>query len=481
MTSYAMATQRLSDLEFEEHCLCWLESRCEEELPVCMYSGGPLTRRSRYHILARQPSIVIKGSLAHGMPEDGRILVQSAQGEVLEEASFVDLLDVLRKWNRKMQEETGAVTQPRAGNEVFRSGYLGYFAYDLAWLFEYGLPRFQESSSSLPDLCLGWYPSAIVCDRQNGSIAGADEEIRAFLEGPRLAGALLEEGATRARDRVIVLENPGGFHREEYEAAVERIRQHCQRGDIFQADLSRRISLRVAGDPRALFRRLVRASPAAYSAYLGLGCGQAVLSSSPELFLQCRGGMLRTEPIKGTRPRGKTDDEDRQLARELLASEKDVAELTMIVDLMRNDLGRVAKPGSVTVTEFPSPMTLPQVHHLFAGIEAQLEEGKDFYDLLAASFPPGSISGAPKPKAIEILEMVERSRRGVYTGAIGYIDASGDAELSVAIRTVEWDCGQLRFGVGGGITVKSDPALEFEETKDKARGLALALGIQDLR
>lgn len=415
------------------HCLDWLAERDETELPVVLFSGGD-SADACGHVLACNPRIIVTA-------EAGRLQVSDHDGGLIEHAPLAEVLDVLRR---------------HTGSE---GRWIGYFGYDLAWVFEYGLPRYLPPSSTLPDLWLAWYDDPRTIDIAPVGSGGG----RAPEDHSGDAGAL-------------VMKDPA-FHREEYEAAVDRIREHCLRGDLFQADLSRRIELEVEGTAMELFGRLMHKSPAPFMAYLGLGGGRAVVSSSPEEFLRVRGSAVRTRPIKGTRPRGRDPAKDAALCDELLASEKDLAELTMIVDLMRNDLGRVARPGSVEVGDFPSLMTLPYVHHLYATIEAELNEGYDVWDLLAASFPPGSISGAPKPKAIEILELVERSRRGVYTGAIGWIGADGDAHLNVAIRTAEWDNGRLRFGVGGGITALSDASLEFEETLDKARGLAAALGV----
>jgi len=460
-----MRTVELEEARMTALCLSWIASRDEDEHPVVLYSGGPLLATSRYHILAARPSLLVLGRNARDdSGAEGRIRVLDAGGKVVAEESFSALLPLLRRTTASKARVDPVTDVPFAG------GWLGYFGYDLAWLFEYGIPRFLRPDSELPDLWLAWFDSAIVMDRAGSAVHGDEAALAELLA--------LSEPSEPAP--IEVLKDQRAFHREEYEAAVDRVRDHCLRGDLFQADMSRRIALGVSGSAIDLFQQLVRKSPAPFAAYLGLGDGQAVVSSSPEEFLQVRGSNLRTQPIKGTRPRGGDAADDSRLRDELVASEKDVAELTMIVDLMRNDLGRVARPGTVRVREFPAVMELPQVFHLYAVIEAELLDGRDVWDVIAACFPPGSISGAPKPMAIEILELVERTRRGVYTGSIGYIGVDGNAHLNVAIRTAEWSRGRLRFGVGGGITVGSDPAAEFEETLDKARGLALALGITEL-
>lgn len=461
-----MREKKLADREMERLCLAWLDSEPEESRPVLLFSGGELREDSRYHILARHPSVTIQASVFREEgARGGRIRVCDGQGALLEEETCEDLLQVLRRWSERLLD-------PERSDrlEPFDQGWIGFLGYDLAWLFEYGLPKFLQASSDLPDLYLGWYESPLVMDRERGVLRGPESFVES-LEG-------LAPSTEPHSLRVLGAEDR--FHREDYEAAVERIIHHCRRGDIFQADLSRRIHLRVEGDARDLFKRLVAKSPAAFSAFITPEPGLAVASSSPEEYLRLEGSHMRTRPIKGTRPRGEPGPRDQALAEALQCSGKDIAELTMIVDLMRNDLGHVARAGTVEVSQFPELMTLPQVHHLFASVEAELDEDKDVFDLISASFPPGSISGAPKAKAIEILEMVERSRRGVYTGAIGYIEPGRRSHLNVAIRTAEWARGHLRFGVGGGITVGSEPSAEFEETEDKARGLAMALGIEKL-
>jgi para-aminobenzoate synthetase component 1 len=247
-------------------------------------------------------------------------------------------------------------------------------------------------------------------------------------------------------------------------------------GDIFQANLTQPFTAAWSGDPRALFWRACAVSAAPFAAYLELEPEVAVLSASPEEFLAVRDRMVQTRPIKGTRPRGRTRRADAALLAELLASEKDRAELAMIVDLMRNDLGKVAEVGSVTVGPFPEHASYAQVHHTFACVRARLRPGVGFGELLQATFPPGSVTGAPKLRAMEILEDLEAARRGIYTGAIGWFGPGDACHLNVAIRTLTLVRGVARFNAGGGITAASDPAREYEESLDKARGWVDALG-----
>ena len=264
--------------------------------------------------------------------------------------------------------------------------------------------------------------------------------------------------------------------RRDYEARVDAVVAHIRRGDLFQANLTQPFSGRFAGDPRLLFWRLCAESPAPFAAYVEDGRGLSVLSASPEEFLRLQDGTARTRPIKGTRPRGADAARDRALLVELVQSSKDQAELAMIVDLMRNDLGKVAVPGSVRVGPFPEHASYAQVHHLLATVTADLRPDTGPVELLRATFPPGSVTGAPKLRCMEILEELELVRRGVYTGAIGWFGPGAALHLNVAIRTMVLQDGRVRFDTGGGITAESDPAAEWRETLHKAAGLERALG-----
>jgi len=266
------------------------------------------------------------------------------------------------------------------------------------------------------------------------------------------------------------------FMREGYEAAVRRALAYIRAGDIYQVNLSQRFQAPCQGDPFDVYLGLRAQSPAPFSAYLRYP-DFAVLSSSPERFLryQPHDRLVETRPIKGTRPRGADPDSDRVLAAELLDSAKDRAENVMIVDLERNDLGRVAEVGSVVVAGLCELESYATVHHLTSTIRARLHSDRDVVDLLRATFPGGSITGAPKIRAMEIIDEMEPVARGVYTGAIGYIGFDGALDLNIAIRTMVIKDGVASFHVGGGIVADSDPALEYEETLHKGAALARVL------
>jgi para-aminobenzoate synthetase component 1 len=263
--------------------------------------------------------------------------------------------------------------------------------------------------------------------------------------------------------------------RDAYLRAVARAREYVIAGDIIQVNLSQRFTVPCPQPPPEVYLRLRRLAPAPFAAYLGFP-EVSVLSASPERFLEVRRGRIATRPIKGTRPRGRTPEEDRRLAAELAASEKDRAEHVMIVDLERNDLGRVCRPGSVRVPELMALETYSNVHHLTSTVEGVLRPGVEAVDVLRAAFPGGSVTGAPKIRAMEIIDELEPMRRSVYTGAIGYLGFDGDLDLNIVIRTALLTAGRAHFQVGGAIVYDSDPAAEYRETLDKGRGLAAALG-----
>jgi para-aminobenzoate synthetase component 1 len=253
-----------------------------------------------------------------------------------------------------------------------------------------------------------------------------------------------------------------------YRAAVEKVRDYIARGDVYQVNLSQMFRGRFDGDPWLLWQALFRRNPAPFYAYVEAGDHQ-VASTSMERFLALRDGVLEARPIKGTRPRGRTAAEDEALAAELRASPKDDAELSMIVDLLRNDLGRVCATGSVAVREHKRLESYANVHHLVSVVQGRLRPGATVGDILRAAFPCGSITGCPKIRAMEVIDELEPHRRHVYTGSIGYLGWHGTLDLNVAIRTAEVHRGRCSFAVGGGIVYDSHPADEFEETLDKGR------------
>ena len=360
----------------------------------------------------------------------------------------------------------------------FIGGAIGYLGYDLGWHLE-DLPRTTTDDIGGPDLYLAFYDATLAFCHATGEVHACG----VHANDPQKARELAQRIAARASETQPPPREPGAasdgrfqgnFSRPQYIRALEQTIEYIYAGDIFQANLSQRFDARLRVSPWELYCRLRECNPAPFAAYLGFE-GIQVVSASPERFLKVVGGSVETRPIKGTRPRGDTREEDGALAQELLQSEKDAAELTMIVDLERNDLGRVCRFGSVKVPELVVLESYPTVHHLVATVVGDLLPGKSNVDLLRASFPGGSITGAPKIRAMEIIDELEPTQRGVYTGCIGYLGFDGAMDLNIVIRTIVVRNGRAYFQVGGGIVADSEPELEYQETLDKGRALAQAL------
>jgi para-aminobenzoate synthetase component 1 len=371
----------------------------------------------------------------------------------------------------------------------FSGGLVGYLSYDLGRRLE-DLPTLAAADQDLPLLRLALHDWAVAWDRRLGRawLAGRAVDERIDLLGARLAAIRAHLGDARSRDsstapadRAFAFQS--GLRRDVYEAGVETIRTEIARGEIYQANLTRRLETSFRGDPWPLYRRVRTGDPALFAAFLDLGpspatgAARAIVSASPEPFLSLTAdGLVAADPIKGTRPRGRNHEEDRRLARELLTSEKDRAENVMIVDVLRNDLGRVCIPGTVRVPRLCRLERTAAVQHLVSTVTGTLAPGRDAFDLLSAAFPGGSITGAPKIRAMELIESLEPVRRGPYTGAAGWFGPDGAMETSILIRTFVADGSRLTLHVGGGITWRSEPAAEWQETVDKARGPLGALG-----
>jgi para-aminobenzoate synthetase component 1 len=352
----------------------------------------------------------------------------------------------------------------------FTGGAVGYLSYDYGRRLE-AIPGLAEDDRGIPDLQFGIYDGVAALNHRSGVLylVGHDfqgsaeaviERLRAIVETP--AGG---PGPAARRG-----EWTWNLSKDDFCRAVRRVRDYIARGDVYQVNLSQRARCAYEGDRVALYQALRRGNPAPYGAYLDLGDWQ-LISTSPEQFLHKRGRTLETRPIKGTRPRGLDPQVDARNEADLRASAKDRAELLMIVDLERNDLGRVAEFGSVHVEGLYQLERYARVVHQTARVKATLGGGHDVYDALAALFPGGSITGAPKIRAMEIIEALEPTRRGAYCGSIGYIGFDGDAEFNIAIRSLHLKDGFLDYQVGGGIVWDSDPEAEYEETLDKARAI----------
>ena len=353
------------------------------------------------------------------------------------------------------------------GLPPFSGGALGYFGYDLARRLG-DLPGSAVDDLAWPEMAVGIYAWAVVVDHQ---------ERRCWLAGD--ADALREWQALTAQSmppgEFLVTDAPrSDLSEARYAQAFARVQHYLREGDCYQVNLAQRFCAPARGDAFALYASLRRENPAPFAAWLNFPFGQ-VLSASPERFLRVQGRQVETKPIKGTRPRLADAQADRAQAEALRASPKDRAENLMIVDLLRNDLGKSCSPGSVQVPRLFAVESFATVHHLVSTVQGALAPEHDAIDLLRGCFPGGSITGAPKRRAMEIIEELEPHRRGVYCGAIGYIGFDGNMDSNIAIRTLVHGAGQVCFAAGGGIVTDSTAAEEYQESLDKAAALLRVL------
>ena len=359
---------------------------------------------------------------------------------------------------------------PTASNIPFTGGAVGYMSYDLCRFIE-RLPSTTVDDVGFPDMYFGFYDKVIIYDHYANKclLAGGNEEDDYLAAAVRNKGAASKTGScpSKSNNRPVIKSN---FTKDSYLDAIRRAKEYIAQGDIYQVNLSQRFETEIGVPPHELYMRLRAVNPAPFSAYLQFD-NKAVVSSSPERFLRLRRGRVQTRPIKGTRPRGSDAKSDKNLEAQLIKSPKDNAELTMIVDLERNDLGRVCNYGSVRVTGNRTLEAHPTVFHLVATVEGDLHPRYDAVDLIKATFPGGSITGAPKIRAMEIIDELEPTSRSLYTGAIGYIGFNGNMDFNIAIRTFLVKDSRAYFQVGGGIVADSDPEEEYQETLHKARAL----------
>jgi len=363
----------------------------------------------------------------------------------------------------------------------------GYLSYELGHSFEplRASPEAEtsERDQDPPDSPCVWLAGSLAsyfyCKvRRQGWVEGSDpERVRRLARHVARAADLALRSRAPGPHIVSSWSRTNRAAPDEYLRAVGRVLDWIRAGDVYQVNLSRKLMAPPLSshEARALYQMLQASHPAPFSAFIDDGA-QRVLSNSPERFLRVQQGRVETRPIKGTRPRGRGADEDALQIKALRESAKDLAEHLMIVDLERNDLGRVCRTGSVHVPRFGSLETFSTVHHLESSVQGELRDPTAIEALLAATFPGGSITGAPKIRAREIIQALEREPRGVYTGAIGLFDAAGELDLSIAIRTAVATASELELRVGGGIVADSIPENEFTETCDKARAFARLLG-----
>ncbi|MDI6854704.1 MAG: aminodeoxychorismate synthase component I [Deltaproteobacteria bacterium] len=425
---------------------------CRSPYAMLLLSGGDLDC-ARYSIMGWDPFLVFRAKGSHIVIEQG----QQAQARL--GSPFTVLQDLLNAL-----ELPGPTPL-----EPLSAGGMGFLAYDLKNHIE-RLPTTAVDDLGLPEMVLAFPRRLIIHDRQAGkfwNITLHHEDASGRLTPPEEKDL---PGLEHQPPPYSVGPLKSNFSREAYLKSVGRIRDYIRQGDVYQVNLSQRFSFPLAGEPYTLFQNLFALNPAPFYAYLN--CRDfRILSTSMERFLYRRGDYLETRPIKGTRPRGATSEEDEAMRRELAASLKDDAELSMIVDLLRNDLGKVCRVRSVRVAEHKRLEAYQNVYHLVSIVTGQLRPGISHVDILKATFPGGSITGCPKIRAMEIIDELEPQVRHVYTGAIGYLGLHGNLDLNIAIRTAVISKGWGHFSVGGGVVYDSDEAEEYEETLHKGRTL----------
>lgn len=435
---------------FEDSSLLFA-SCADRPWAVYLDSAFPLSRQGRFDIMAYQPVCTLQTVAGSTQIDEQGIRAVSAEDPfVLLKARLGESL-------------------PAIDDLPFNGGAIGYFAYDLARRIE-KLPVSALDAEQLPDMAVGIYRWAVVVDHQKR---------QSWLVGYDLADELVAEISEQfsrvpehfeLNDFKVLRAPRSNLSRQSYGRAFRKIKHYLREGDCYQVNLTQRFSSPCRGNPWFAYQTLRRINAAPFSAYLNLPDAQ-ILSSSPERFLQVIAGQVQTKPIKGTRPRKALAADDRKQIAALAASEKDRAENVMIVDLLRNDIGKSCKDGSVKVPELFSVETYATVHHLVSTVTGELAGDQHALDLLRSCFPGGSITGAPKIRAMEIIEELEPHRRGVYCGAIGYIGFDGNMDTNIAIRTLVHNQGSIRFWVGGGIVNDSDEDAEYQECFDKAAAL----------
>lgn len=366
--------------------------------------------------------------------------------------------------------ELGPAQLPNGAELPFAGGLIGYLSYDFGRRLEH-LPSQAIDDLGLPDAQLGLYAWAMVTDHLLGSSQLVFHPSLASAERERLIALFEAAESTAPGDFKLLAPMRGDLQPEQYRAAFDQVQHYIQAGDCYQINLTQRFRAPCQGDPWRAYQALRKACPTPFSGYQQLADGSALLSFSPERFIRVSQGQVETRPIKGTRPRSADPREDARNAEELRHSPKDRSENLMIVDLLRNDLGRTCEIGSVKVPELFSLESYPNVHHLVSSITGQLAAGKDALDLIGDSFPGGSITGAPKIRAMQIIDELEPTRRALYCGSLLYVDVRGEMDSSIAIRSLLVKDGQVSCWGGGAVVADSNWAAEYEESIAKVRVL----------
>jgi para-aminobenzoate synthetase component 1 len=446
----------------------------EGEYPFFLDSGFFHPEIGRYSFMGKDPYMTFKS-------RKDKITIIKKDNVFQKQGNPIDILDCIL--NEYKCSPVDASYPP------FQSGAVGYLAYDLGWHMEV-LPNKAENDIDLPESYFSFYDCVLAYDhleekcylfstglpikgrvaekRAKDKLKEISAQLYAFIKNPK------EIIKVRSTHEIQIPEPKSHFTKEEYCKAVQKAKDYISAGDIYQVNMTQRFETKSLVPSWELYCKLRKINPAPFAAYLDLGEG-VIVSASPERFIKIDGNFIETRPIKGTRPRKENKEFNEKMKNELLNSEKDRAELVMIVDLERNDLGRVCEFGTVKVEELFRLETYATVFHLVSTIIGKLKPNYGFKEVIKATFPGGSITGAPKIRAMEIIEELEPVKRGIYTGSIGYLNLSGNLDLNIVIRTFIIKDDKTYFQVGGGIVADSEPEKEYQETLDKAKALIMAL------
>ncbi|MCA1583489.1 MAG: anthranilate synthase component I [Acidobacteria bacterium] len=423
----------------------------------------------RYSFLGKDPFLILR-------VRGGRVQIEQAGVVTERDEPFVDVL-------RELMNRFRSPFVP--GLPRLTGGAVGYLAYDTVPWFEPSVVL-QHTEHDVEQAGFMLFDSVLAFDHvqhrilliANARVSGEDD-LRALYQFACAKIEFLERELERAlslsRDtNPNALDLRSNLTQPAFEAMVRTAKEHIAAGDIYQVVLSQRFEAQFEVDAFTVYRALRHVNPSPYMFFIRMG-NRAVVGSSPEMLVRVEGRRAETHPIAGTRPRGRSEDEDQRLADELKRNEKEKAEHVMLVDLGRNDLGRVCEYGSIRVSTFMALERYSHVMHLVSVVEGRLAEDRDRLDALVACFPAGTVSGAPKVRAMQIIDELEPTSRGVYAGAVGYLDFAGNLDFCIAIRTVVLDSGRAYVQAGAGIVADSNPTAEYEETRDKAKAMVRAL------
>lgn len=454
---------RIAEIEYLPDSLSRFQAVRDRPWPVLLDSGGVSGVDARFDIVAADPFVTL--------------VTRGAQTEIRSrDESRVSRRDPLELVREQLGERIDA-----AEFWPFAGGAIGYFAYDLGRRFE-RMPDRADADIALPEMAVGIYDWAVMTDHRErrSCLLGVGRDRRTFEQWDTLLERLGAPKPERPRDFEVTSAVRASYDFAAYAEAFRAVKRHISDGDCYQVNLTQRFSADVGGDPWQAYLNLRQINPAPFSAYLDVADAQ-ILCSSPERFLRVEQGFVQTKPIKGTRPRAGDPVRDRALAEELRSSRKDRAENVMIVDLLRNDLGKNCAAGSIEVDRLFDIESFASVHHLVSTVTGRLSDDKHAVDLLRGCFPGGSITGAPKVRAMQIIEEIEPQRRSVYCGSIGYIGFDGNMDSNIAIRTMLHHRGAIHAWAGGGIVADSELESEYQESLDKAGALLEVLQGNDRR